>query len=136
VKKTGQPSDVTLIFDGDCSFCTSTTNFVLKQFKKVNRPLTATPWQFADLASFGLTESQVAEKVYLIEDGQKYAGHECFARLLRLHGNPLYRFASWLMLTAPIAPISAACYSWVAKNRHKMPGGTPACAMPQPPKAN
>ena len=32
--------------------------------------------------------------------------------------------------TPPFAWVASAAYKWIAKNRHRLPGGTPACSMP------
>ena len=40
-----------------------------------------------------------------------------------------------LLLIRRFSIISEPVYRWVAKNRDKMPGGTQACAIDEPPKA-
>ncbi|MFM6971666.1 MAG: thiol-disulfide oxidoreductase DCC family protein [Rhodoluna sp.] len=117
-----------LVFDGDCSFCTSAANFSVR---KSSTPLTAIPWQFSELASLGLTADEASRKVQLVTDGKIFAGHKCFAKLLRLQSNPIYKTIGWLIICPPINLLSAAGYALVAKFRHKLPGGTPACKLPQ-----
>jgi predicted DCC family thiol-disulfide oxidoreductase YuxK len=118
----------TLIFDGDCSFCTTTANYVAKHTKA---PLEVVPWQFAELGKFGLTPEQTAKRVYLVDDGALFAGHRAFARILRLQPRWYFRFFGVLM-TAPVLTWAFALgYSLVARYRHKLPGGTPACQMPR-----
>ena len=71
----------TLIFDGDCGFCTSTANYILKRSKTA---LEIHPWQWIDLSEYGLLASDTADRVYMVVDGQTYGGHEAFAQILRL----------------------------------------------------
>ncbi|NBR22590.1 MAG: hypothetical protein EBU08_02135 [Micrococcales bacterium] len=85
-------SNITLIFDGDCGFCTTAANFIVKNSKT---KIVAVPWQRTDLSKFSLTEAQVA----------------MMSKYLRWFAAPTYRL--------------------VAKYRHKLPGGTPACKLPQ-----
>jgi len=118
----------TLIFDGDCGFCTSTANYILKYSKT---PVEIQPWQWAELSEYGLLASEAADRVYLVDGGQTYGGHEAFAQLLRLQKNPLLSAFAFLMLVPPFCWLAKAAYALVARYRHKLPGGTPACKMPR-----
>jgi len=116
----------TLIFDGDCSFCAS----VAKHFEKRSfRPLAIAPWQRSNLAAFGLTEAQASSQVYLVRDGQLFGGAEAFAELMRIQGDPFHRFIAWGMRLPGIRRLMAWGYTLVARNRHRLPGGTPACKL-------
>jgi predicted DCC family thiol-disulfide oxidoreductase YuxK len=117
-----------LFFDGDCGFCTSTANFIEKNS---TAKIEAKPYQWAKLADFGLTEKEAAAKVQLVSGGKIYAGHHCMAKLLLLQPNPILKFVGAVMVMPNIDPISAKVYDWVAANRQKLPGGTPACKMPK-----
>ena len=121
-------SNLLLIFDGDCGFCTSVTNFFLKHSSV---PLKAEPWQYIDPADYGLTRQQVAAKVYFLVESNPYAGHEAFAMLLRVQSNALIRALGWLAMTPPISWLARPTYWFVARYRHKLPGGTPACKLPR-----
>ncbi len=117
-----------LIFDGDCGFCTTATNFILKH---TTTPIEATPFQFIDPTTHGLTIEQVTAKVYLVVDGKKYAGDEAFANLFKIQNNVLLRAIGNLILIPPFVLLAKPGYSLVAKYRQKLPGGTPACKMPR-----
>ena len=117
-----------LIFDGDCGFCTTTANWIEKRSLT---PLEIQPYQWAKLAGFGLTENEAADKVQLVVDGKIFAGHHCMAKLLLIQPNVLLKFVGAVMVMPGVDPISAKVYEWVAANRHKLPGGTPACKMPR-----
>jgi predicted DCC family thiol-disulfide oxidoreductase YuxK len=118
----------TLVFDGDCGFCTT----VARHFEKRSfTPLTIVPWQRANLASLGLTAEQTAAEVYLVTENGAFAGAECFAELMRIQGDPFHRVVAWGMRLPWIRQLSAWGYKLVAKNRHRLPGGTPACEMPR-----
>ena len=117
-----------LIFDGDCGFCTTTANFIEKNS---TAKVDAQPYQWAKLADFGLTENEAAAKVQLVSGGKIYAGHHCMAKLLLLQPNPILKFVGAVMVMPSVDPISAKVYDWVAANRQKLPGGTPACKMPK-----
>ena len=115
-----------LIFDGDCGFCTSTSNLIAKHS---SRPIVAHPWQFIDVAEYGLTIAQTAAKVYFVHDGKAYAGHEAFAQILIWQRNPLLRAVGHVLMVPPLSWVARPGYALVARFRHKLPGGTPACKM-------
>lgn len=117
-----------LIFDGDCGFCTTAANYVSKRSRVQMRII---PWQFADLAALGLTKAQAQSKVQLVVSGETYTGHLCFAKLLELQPQPL-RIMGAILRTKPFSWIAALGYWLVARYRHKLPGGTPACQLNNP----
>lgn len=125
--KKRKPSQVTLIFDGDCGFCTSAANWVVAHSKFA---IVAVPHQRTDLAQFGLDSSRAAAKVQLNVDGENFAGHRCFAKILLLQPNRFLRALGVIALLPVISQIAAVIYWVVAKNRHRLPGGTPACKLP------
>jgi len=116
-----------LIFDGDCGFCTTAASFVERKSKA---RIIARPWQTTDLRPYKLTAAQASERVWLILDGKRYAGHECFCMLLRIQRKPVLTFLGWLFMTPALAWLGAIGYRLVARYRHRLPGGTPACEMP------
>jgi predicted DCC family thiol-disulfide oxidoreductase YuxK len=118
----------TLVFDGDCGFCTS----VAKHFEKRSlTPLEIAAWQLTDLASLGLTAEQAAAQVYLVTDQGLFGGAECFAELMRIQEDPFHRLVAWGMRLPGLKRLFAWGYTVVARNRHRLPGGTPACELPR-----
>jgi predicted DCC family thiol-disulfide oxidoreductase YuxK len=122
-------SNITLIFDGDCGFCTTVANRIVKLSKT---RIVAVPWQFADLRQFSLTQAEVADRVYLAIDDQNFGGHEAFAMVFRVQPNSVLRFMGKIMMSRNLRWASMPMYRLVARYRHKLPGGTPACKLPRP----
>ena len=119
----------TLIFDGDCGFCTSTANFIVA---KSRSPITAVAWQLTDVTEFGLLTQQTADRVWLVNgSGEKYSGHEAFAQILILQRNRLLTFVGYALLIPPICWVARPGYRLLARYRHLLPGGTPACKLPR-----
>lgn len=113
-----------LVFDGDCSFCTSCARFLERRLEP---GATVLAWQHADLDSLGVSEARAREAVQWVEaDGAVRSGHEAIAAALRACG-PIWRLAGRLIVLPPISPLSARAYELVAANRGRLPGGTPAC---------
>lgn len=116
-----------LIFDGDCAFCTAAVD-------RLGRVLPAmpatTPYQWTDLAAFGLTAADAEAKVWLVAGGRRYGGAAAVAALLRHQPSAALRMLGWLGTVPPLSWLAELGYRLVARYRHLLPGGTPACRMP------
>jgi predicted DCC family thiol-disulfide oxidoreductase YuxK len=120
-----------LIFDGDCAFCTWSASWLAERLHRkdgLNAQLVA--WQFADLAALGISRQRAQqEALWIAADGTISGGAEAFAAWLRFRGGA-YGFAGSGMSLPGVRRLAAAVYRLIAKNRHRMPGGSPACALP------
>jgi predicted DCC family thiol-disulfide oxidoreductase YuxK len=122
-----------LIYDGDCAFCTSSARWLAE---RLNRPLgpnvRLVPWQFTDLATLSTTAERAQhEALFVAVDGTIHGGAAAFAEWLKFRGGG-YAVVGHLMSLPGIRLLAAAVYRVIAKNRHRMPGGSPACALPPP----
>ncbi|WP_441247243.1 thiol-disulfide oxidoreductase DCC family protein [Kitasatospora sp. McL0602] len=132
-------SDPVLVFDGDCGFCATSVRFAERYLRATlaSGGWEAVPFQFADLPELdaraggrGLVSWERAERqiLWLTPGGEVYAGAQAAARLLMRTGGA-WAYLGAVLTLAPVRPVAAALYRLVARNRHRMPGGTPACAM-------
>jgi len=113
-----------LVFDGDCAFCSSCARLL----ERIGPEAEIIAWQLADLGELGITSEQAAEAVSWVEpDGTVRTGHEAIAAVLGAAGRP-WRVAGRVMLLPVVSPLAAVGYRLVARNRHRLPGGTPACS--------
>ena len=122
-----------IIYDGDCAFCTSSAHWLAR---RLHRPKGANarlvPWQFTDLAALGTTaERTQREALWISKDGTIYGGAAAFAEWLKFRGGA-YGIAGQVLDLPVIRALGAVVYGVIAKNRHRMPGGSPACALPPP----
>jgi predicted DCC family thiol-disulfide oxidoreductase YuxK len=115
-----------LVFDGDCGFCTTSVGVIERLLPVMP---TAVPYQWADLDDLGLTEQEASERVWLVTDDHQYGGHLAVAALFRFQPVAAFRFFGWLGTVPPWSWLAAAAYALIARNRHRLPGGTPACRM-------
>lgn len=116
-----------LVYDGDCGFCT-------RSVRAIATLRLATPrivaYQDADLDALGLTVEQCDRELQWVRpDGRTDGGAQAVASLLHASGGP------WTLLGAvlrvpPVRWLAALVYRLVADNRQRLPGGTPACALP------
>jgi predicted DCC family thiol-disulfide oxidoreductase YuxK len=115
-----------LVFDGDCAFCTTWVNrleAVLPRFPKT------IPWQWADLDALGLSQDDVNHYVWYLTSSHHFGGHMALSALLRSQPLIGLRFVGNLIATPPFSIAAAVGYHFVAKYRHLLPGGTPACQV-------
>lgn len=118
-----------LLFDGDCAFCTTCAQLVEK---RIRPDADIVAWQFADLADLGVTTEQATDAVQWVQiDGTVRSGHKAIAAMLAISG-PVSRLAARLLVLPGISWAAAKVYDLVATNRHRLPGGTPACKMARP----
>lgn len=117
-----------LLYDGDCGFCTRTITTLLAAPR---RSVNVRMWQETDLELFGTDESRATrEMLWVRRDGRVTGGAMAFADLFRHLGGP-WRVPDVLLRTPPTRWIAAGVYRVIAHNRHRMPGGTAACAVPR-----
>lgn len=116
-----------LVYDGDCAFCTSSVEFIARRLR-TGAELVA--WQHADLASLGVTREQAQHEVVWVDrNGRSSGGAQAVAALLRDCGGG-WRPVGVLLALPPFSWVAHGVYRLVARNRHRLPGGTPACALP------
>jgi predicted DCC family thiol-disulfide oxidoreductase YuxK len=120
-----------LVFDGDCAFCTSSAQWLADRLDRPGGPnVRLVPWQFTDLAALGTTAQRAQREVlWVATDGTIHGGAAAFADWLKFRGGA-YAIAGHLMSLPFVRLLAAAVYRVIAKNRHRMPGGTPACVLP------
>jgi predicted DCC family thiol-disulfide oxidoreductase YuxK len=116
-----------LVFDGDCAFCTSSARLL----GRIGPQAEIVAWQLADLDELGITAAQATAAVRWIgTDGKVRSGHEAIAAALGTAGWP-WRLVGRAISLPGISSLAAAAYRLIARNRYRLPGGTPACAVGQ-----
>ncbi len=116
-----------LVYDGDCGICTKCVSFVDKH---LSRNIDIVAWQHADLPALRLSQAECEEAVqWVAPDGAVSSAHIAIGDLLKDSG-ALWWPLGVLMQTPPFKWVASVIYKWIAKNRDRLPGGTPACAMP------
>jgi predicted DCC family thiol-disulfide oxidoreductase YuxK len=121
------------LYDGDCAFCTTCAHVIERRIPTSAR---VTPWQFEDLDALGVTRDDAEAAVQWIgadADGHDHvllAGPDAIARLL-VDAGSYWRPLGWVLARPPVRWVAWPVYRWVSRNRHRMPGGTAACSLPQ-----
>lgn len=125
---TSVPPLPALLYDGDCAFCSSCARFVER---RIPTGATVQPWQWTDLGALGVTTAEVdAAVVWVSSPAHRTSGPQAIADLLRSSTRRWWRAAGALLSPPPVRWVAGFAYRWVARNRHRMPGGTAACSLP------
>jgi predicted DCC family thiol-disulfide oxidoreductase YuxK len=113
-----------LVYDGDCGFCTTAVGIAKR---RIGSPAEMQPWQRLDLDALGLTEAQCKQSVqHRDHDGQWTSGGRAAAELLREAPRP-WRWLGVVLELPGFSWLNERLYELVSANRHRLPGGTPAC---------
>jgi predicted DCC family thiol-disulfide oxidoreductase YuxK len=116
-----------LVYDGDCAFCSSSVRFAERWIRPVCE---ITPWQFADLGALGVTQARAEHEVLWVTPvGTVHGGARAVSKLL-LSARGIWTVPGALLNAPGVRLLADAVYRLVADNRERMPGGTPACALP------
>lgn len=115
------------LYDRDCGFCQRAVGFARDRLRTRT---SFAAWQDVDLAAVGLTPEQADERAWVVyPDASPRAGGDAVAGVLLASGLPA-RLLGRLMLLPGVRVLNRAAYRVVAANRHRLPGGTAACALP------
>ena len=117
-----------LVFDGDCAFCTSCVRFIERRMKHHPKIVA---WQLSDLSTLGLTQAECEEAVQWIgADGKRASAQHAVGQTL-VHAGKGWMVLGRIALLPGISHVAGVIYRLIARNRHRMPGGTPECSLPQ-----
>ena len=115
------------LFDGDCAFCSTCARFIER---RIPTSAHVVAWQFADLDALGVTRAAAEAAVQWVDADRIAAGPDAISWLLRDAGS-FWRPLGAILATRPMLWLEWPAYRWVSRNRHRLPGGTAACSLPQ-----
>ena len=115
------------LYDGDCAFCSSCARFIER---RIPTRAKVAAWQFSDLAALGVTRDAAESAVQWIDERGAVAGPVAISRLLR-DGGRLWRVPGIVLGRRPVLAIAWPIYRWIARNRHRLPGGSATCSLTQ-----
>lgn len=116
-----------LIFDGDCRFC---LRLALWAARRLPPSVTIIQSQSRNARGYGLRPSEVASAVYWVDAlNRAWPAEEAVARTLMAMRGPWPALGTAMALPG-ISVLAGVGYRLVARNRHRLPGGTDACELP------
>lgn len=122
-----RPGRPVLVYDGDCGFCTTSAMAAERRLGLSH----VVPWQHLDLDALGLTADACERAVQWVgEDGRIASGERAVAAALR-HAGGIWRPLGVMIDLPGVRQIAGLAYRLIARYRYRLPGGTPACRLPQ-----
>ncbi|MFC9928664.1 thiol-disulfide oxidoreductase DCC family protein [Streptomyces sp. NPDC127190] len=121
-------SSLVLAYDGDCGFCQASVD----RIRALARPaIDAVPWQFLPEETTAPHLRRLETEVLLLDGGTVVAGGaDALARFAASSPARAPRAVAALVGAPGVRALSRAVYRQVARHRHRLPGSTPACAVP------
>lgn len=118
------PTPPVLLYDGDCAFCTRVVTLVRRW---VHPPVRFLPWQLVNLDEYGASEADVRDAVLWLGPDGRRCGAQAFGAVLRAAGGWWWLVGAAVLLPG-VRQLAALAYRLIAANRHRLPGGSAACA--------
>jgi predicted DCC family thiol-disulfide oxidoreductase YuxK len=125
-----QSGHATLVYDGDCGFCTTSALWISRRWSKDGGP-EVVPWQRLShevILASGLNRDDFARAAWWIDGSRCDEGSRAVARALIAAGG-LWSMVGRAILVPPISWVGPLVYRMVARYRYRLPGGTPACKI-------
>ena len=119
-----------VLFDADCGFCTASAGWMRGRWFLAD--VDAVALQRADLTIHNLSVDKCAERLHVIADKDVYIGSDAIARILRASRAP-WPLVGRVMAAPGVRWLAQGAYTLVARNRHRLPGGTSSCELPDGP---
>ena len=92
--------------------------------------VSVTPYQYLNLAELNLSQEQTSKAVYFVTQTETFSAAKAIAKCLMASRTP-WAIAGFLMNIPVVISVAELVYAWIAKNRHRLPGGTPECSLPR-----
>jgi predicted DCC family thiol-disulfide oxidoreductase YuxK len=116
------------LFDGDCGLC---ENAVDRMKSRIAPPIDFATYQSVDIGALGVSLATCLEGPVLVRaDGTHVVGVGAMAGMLRTARYP-YRFFGRVMMAPGVSQLLNRVQAVFYRNRHRLPGGTEACRIPQ-----
>jgi predicted DCC family thiol-disulfide oxidoreductase YuxK len=124
------PRQGTLVYDGDCGFCTTSANWIVRHWPE-GAASVAVPWQRLApevMEAAQLSQADVQRAAWWIDRDRCEEGSRAVAAALITAGGFL-AIVGQILLLPPVSWVAPLGYRIVAKYRYRLPGGTPACKI-------
>lgn len=118
-----------VLYDADCGFCTTSSRAMTSRWFRADAE--ARSFQSMDLDALGLSVDKCAEKLHVLDGTRAFTGAAAVARVL-LRSRLPWPAIGRVMALPGIRVLAEWLYGLVARNRHRLPGGSAACEMPPP----
>lgn len=86
------------------------------------------PFQFLKLGQLGVSLEDARNSVQFLNGNNRYSGARAIGEAL-VAARTVWSIAGWIIKAPVVLSFAELVYLLIAKNRHRLPGGTPACEL-------
>ncbi|MDO5067220.1 MAG: DUF393 domain-containing protein [Propionibacteriaceae bacterium] len=115
-----------ILYDADCGFCSLSIQVAAGRAMRTR--LQPVMVQRADLARLGLELEPCLERLHVVDQGAVHVGSDAIAAILLTSRFP-WPLLGRLLRCPGLRPLAQRGYDIVARNRHRLPGGTRMCRL-------
>lgn len=120
-------SAATFVYDADCGFCTGVATWLSRRVD--GRVRVVAGQELADPASVGLSLDEIRESSWFITADGERLGYAAGVAAALVAAGGAWGAVGRVLRTPVVAPVARPVYAWIARNRHRMPGGSPSCRL-------
>ncbi|MGA4507998.1 thiol-disulfide oxidoreductase DCC family protein [Propionibacteriaceae bacterium G1746] len=121
-----------LLYDPDCGFCVRCATWLARRSRGAVRPFSvldeAVTAPGVDAAGVDVERAMV-EVPYVRSDGSVVWGAAAIAEALVSCRWVGWRLVGRVLRTRAVQVVARPVYTWVARHRHRLPGGTASCDL-------
>jgi predicted DCC family thiol-disulfide oxidoreductase YuxK len=118
---------ITVLYDGDCRFCTRSARQIEKRLGRTNVSLRNFQEPGALNPYPGVSHDACMEKMHVVTAaGSVFAGAEAFARIVATL--PVVGWLAWLYYVPGLRQLADLTYAAIARHRYRLFGRSEACA--------
>lgn len=117
-----------VLFDGTCGFCANSVRVM--QGGWFLACVRAVAFQRFDVSIHNLSVDKCAERLHVVDGERIYVGGAAIARILRAARGP-WPLVGRILTWPGVSWIVGWAYDLVARHRHRLPGGSAACELPE-----
>lgn len=118
-----------ILFDGECNFCNSSVQFIIKRDKKAYFTFTSLQSEIGKTYRKQFSIPKDVDSLILIEGGHCYMKSSAALRICKKLDGGWKILSSFLLIPSPLRNV---CYDVIAKNRYKWFGKQERCMLPSP----
>ena len=115
------------VYDADCGFCTRFATWVARHVD--GRVDVVAGQRLADPAAVGLSLDDIRASSWFITPDGVRLGHDAGVAAALVAAGGAWRVVGRLLRNPLVAAVARPAYALIARNRHRMPGGSPSCRL-------
>lgn len=115
-----------VLVDGECGFCRRAVDVALSGWMRAQ--VDAAPLQSVDLGALGLSVDKCLETLHVVAGESVFTGSDAVAAVLQ-RSRGAWPMLGRVLMAPGVRWLAQRGYGLVARNRHRLPGGSDTCRL-------